>query len=378
MSFSSNSDCLDNEQIKCMVDKVLTLLGGNHNELPLSNKDWCNLLSISIDEYLSAMHNQLIKNQWTALANQNISTTDICTALTQRSHDFAFQFAQAYSKQVGLQSRGDYELKKDYIDLKVGQSIYEIESGREINQVIWMTFNTNKLALNNTLGGGYNNTGYSNWLSDGANSPYYIAPAYDIVLRSQDINIKKQLLGNDKPYYKITATSDGKKLLHLFNYTGNCGGCGGCSSCNKKEKCRIWYHYYDTNTMDEETANKCKSECKDIIKFPYEVKSEDVDFCELNETSKVWIRKYLTALAKETIGKLWGKFGGDLKVGGVDLKINYESFENQGIEEKNSLTLELKEYVESFSNSKILEDAANDADNLNRILKHYPDCIFSF
>ena len=376
VNYNSNG-CLEKEDIKCLIEQVTTLLGGASH---ITDKEWCILLNMAVEEYMAMMENWLIKNQWTSLANQDITTTDICVALTRRSHDFVFQFTQAYSKQVGLQSKGSFELKKDFITFKPNQNVYSIPAGREINQVLWFTGSgVNNLAVSQSMG---NDSGsFGKWLSDPAIDPYYIAPAYDIILRAQDIKLKRQLIGKDKPYYKVTATADGGKLLHIHNYGGSCGGCnkGGCKRCGKVNNCKIWYHYYDTNNLSDDKKKEMMEKCKDIIKFPYEVESQDFDFCDLNKSSKVWVRKYLTALAKEMLGKVYGKFKGEMSIGGKTVNLNYESFENQGIEEKNALNLELKEQIEALSNSQILEQAATDAENVLRILKTYPNgCIFSF
>jgi hypothetical protein len=40
-------------------------------------------------------------------------------ALSVRGFDFTTQYTYAYSKQVGLQTNGPWELKKDYVELKL-------------------------------------------------------------------------------------------------------------------------------------------------------------------------------------------------------------------------------------------------------------------
>ena len=48
-------------------------------------------------------------------------------------------FTYAYSKIVGLQAGGPYQLKQDYVTLSANTQIYEIPAGREINEILWYT-----------------------------------------------------------------------------------------------------------------------------------------------------------------------------------------------------------------------------------------------
>ena len=48
--------------------------------------------------------------------------------------DFETQFTYAYSKQVGLQARGPWELKKDFVQLAPNQQIYEVPDESGIHQ----------------------------------------------------------------------------------------------------------------------------------------------------------------------------------------------------------------------------------------------------
>jgi hypothetical protein len=60
-------------------------------------------------------------------------------ALSVRGFDFTTQYTYAYSKQVGLQTNGPWELKKDYVELEAGRQVYSIPAGREVNEVLWIT-----------------------------------------------------------------------------------------------------------------------------------------------------------------------------------------------------------------------------------------------
>jgi hypothetical protein len=59
-------------------------------------------------------------------------------ALSVRSLDYVNQYTYAYSKQVGHQTNGPWELK-DFVELENGRQVYTIPANREVNEVLWIT-----------------------------------------------------------------------------------------------------------------------------------------------------------------------------------------------------------------------------------------------
>jgi len=376
------SDCLANEEKACLIEDIKNLLTAGVIGVEITPSAWCTLLKFSVEEFVQQIQMWLIENQWNNLAGKSLTENDICFALTQRSNDYERSFAQAYSKQVGLQSIGNYELKKDYITIQEGIQVYEIPAGREVNMVLWLTpsdithatFASLGYGTTGTGGIGYTNIGYgvggTGYMS--GNGAYYIAPAYDILLRAADFGMKNRILQSDLTY-KITAGSNGTKLLHLFSIPNN-GNTIGIRS--ELYGCKVWYHYYDTIDMDAEDKNKCLEECSDIIKYPSDVPLPKTDYCDLNYNSKIWVRKYLTAFAKEALGRARGKFKGKLPFPDADGEMDYESLLAEGQTEKKDLNTELKEWLDKLSSDKQLERRANEAENLNRVLSKYPNGLF--
>jgi hypothetical protein len=370
-------DCLSNAEKQCLVEDIKNLLSGGIVKIELTPQAWCSLLKFAVEEYISDVQMWLIQNQWSSLNGKSLTQNDMCFALTQRSFDYELQFAQAYSKQVGLQSRGSFELKKDYFILEEGKMVYEVPAGREINQVMWLTPSDITHATFASLGygtilNGVGVTGAVGWGGSGyniLNGAYYIAPAYDIVARAADFGLKNRILKSDLTY-KITAGANGTHLVHLY------------STPEKKDLIgirkelygmKVWYHYYDTTEMNAEEKNKCLEECADIIKYPSDVPMTMTDFCDLNSPSKVWVRKFLTALAKEALGRARGKFKGKLPFPEADGELDYDSLLAEGKEEKDKLKETLKAWLDEMTREKIMEKRAAEAENLNKILSKNPN-----
>jgi len=377
------ADCIENTEKLCLIEDVKHLLGGGIRKIEITEEAFCTLLKLSVEELVLHLQKHLISERWSNLVGKPANLTDICLGLTTRSLDYEYDFSIAYSKQVGLQSRGNYELKKDYIDVIEGIQTYEIPAGRLVNRVLWETPSdidqalAQSLAYQNSFGaiGGFGDSFYYTGWGNGAffNSAYYIAPAFDVMLRAMDTGLKNRLRQSDLTY-SITAGPNGTKLLHLYSIPNNGNTIG---ARRQNYKCKVWYFYYDTTDMDAEAKNKCIQECDDIIKYPSEVPLNKLDFCDLNDMSKIWVRKYLTALSKETLGRVRGKFSGALKVPNAEVSMDNETLLAEAKEEKGALILELQEWLMELRSDKMLERRASEATNLNTTLKFVPNGIWA-
>ena len=377
----NSAGCLSVSEKACLVEDIKNLLTGGISKIELTNEAWCSLLKFSVEEYVSTIQMWLIQNQWSSLNGKSLTENDICFALTQRSFDYELQFAQAYSKQVGLQSRGDYELKKDFFYLEEGKMVYEVPAGREINQVLWLTPSDINHATFASLGygtilNGVGAAGAVGWGGSGyniLNGAYYIAPAYDIVARAADFGLKNRILKSDLTY-KITAGANGTKLIHLYSAFESKDMIGVRKELYGK---KVWYHYYDTTDMDAEAKNKCLEECADIIKYPSDVPLTMTDYCDLNSPSKIWVRKWLTALAKEALGRARGKFKGKLPFPEAEGEMDYDSLLAEAKEEKEKLAEKLKAWLDEMTREKIMEKRAKEAEDLNKLLGKNPTGLWA-
>jgi hypothetical protein len=335
------------------------------------------------EDYIQYIQEWLIENQWQSVFGQNIDTMDMAFALSVRSQDYVNKFTYAYSKQQGLQSNGPWELKKDFINIEAGRQVYQIPAGREINEVLWITPPTTRSALFANMGsgadfgfgGGFSQTGAGGGTSAwGGNGGYYIAPAFDTLLMAADMNLKNRIARSEL-VYKITAGPEGTKLLHLLSVPGSnfTFGHGGVGSSLSLIGCQVWYHYYDTTP---ENRNDCRTANPDIILLPNEVPLYRLDFGTFNDATKIFIRQLFIAEAKRGLGRVRGKFGGIVGPPEAERTMDYESLLAEGNEEKRALLERLDARLLKLSTTAQLERAANEAEYLNRALKHNPMGIY--
>ena len=348
-----------------LYTRIKHLLGAPIRSIEIEDEMMDSLLELSIQDYSQYVQDWLIESQWTSLYNLNLDTQSLSRAFISKSLDWETRYTYAYSKIVGLQAGGDWVLKKDYIQLVENQQIYEIPAGRELNELLWFT----PAELNNMLfdpwsfgamggpglGGpaGYSQMGYS--------GSYFMMPAFDMLLRMQEINIQRRIIAGDLTY-RVTALPDGKKAIHLMNTPGGKFDFGNSTLMRGK----VWYWYYDTEGADRDD---CLKSNPDIIKLPSDIPFDEIDWVDLNNPSQQWVRRYFTGYVKETLGRVRGKYSGNLKVPDSELTMDYTSLLTEGKDEKEKLITELMARLERLRPEKQMEKEALLAENLNKQLK---------
>ena len=374
---------IDNEEREKLFRQFRHSLGAPIRQIELTDEQLCTLLEIAIEDYAQYVQEWLIEHQWQSLLGQNVDTVDMAFAMSVRSQDFVSQYSYAYSKQVGLQTNGPWELKKDFITLEAGRQVYQIPAGREINEVLWLTPSPISQALLANyggidygfgggfaqMGGGYGTAGTG---TGGGRSGYYVAPECDILLTASDMNLKNRIIRSEL-IYKITAGPDGTRLLHLMSTPGSKlsfgQNIGGVGSTINLAGCQVWYHYYDTTDAD---VNKCRLDNPDIIKIPNEVPLSKLDFSTFNEPTKTLIRQLFMAEAKRALGRTRGKFGGIVGPPEAERTMDYETLISEGNEERRMVLERLDARLLRLSSTSQLERAANEAEFLNKAIKYRP------
>ena len=351
--------------------KVRHLLGAPLRSVELEDEMMDTLLEYSIDDYSQYVQDWLTESQWTSLYNLNLDTQSLSRAFVSKSLDFETRYTYAYSKIVGLQAGGDWVIKKDFVQLVPNQQIYEIPEGLEINEILWFTQSTLNTAMFGV--GGFAGIGAGTGLGGGGGlaqignmaGSYYLTPAFDTLLRMQELNIQRRMFAGELTYY-ITALPGGKKGLHLLNTPGGRFDFGNAEMSNHQ----VWYWYYDTTDGDRD---KCLADNPDIVLLPSDVPFDKLSWYKLNNPAQVWVRRWFTAYCKETLARVRGKFSGSLKTPDGDLTMDYAALATEGKDEKTKLIEELigaDGRLTRLRPEKIMEREALLAENLNKQLKY--------
>jgi len=348
-----------------LYTRVKHLLGAPIRSVEIEDEMMDSLLELSIQDYAQYVNDWLIESQWTSLYGLNLDEQSVTRAFTTRSLDWETQYTYAYSKIVGLQAGGDYVLKKDYIDLVPNQQIYEIPKGRELNELLWFSRAELDAAFFDPFMGGFGGFGgiglggAAGFSQMGTMGNYFITPAFDILLRMQDINVKRRIISGELTY-RVTALPDGKKAVHLMNVPGGKFDFGNI----QHNEYRVWYWYYDTENRED-----CLAKNPDVVRLPSDIPIDEMKWDELNNPAQTWVRKWFVAYVKETLGRVRGKFSGNLKTPESELQLEYDSLLTESKDEKSKLYEELSLRLERLRPEKMMEREANIAENLNKSLQ---------
>ena len=382
---------LDKEKEK-LFKQVKTALGAPIRKVELTDDQLCDLLELAIGDYAQVVQNFIIESNWASLFGKKtgleMSNQEIAFALSMRTLDMTKDYASWFSKQVGLQQHGSYELKKDFIKLEKGKQVYVVPAGREINKVMWVAPPTTDQSLFANYGGfgvsfgggvmgqmglgaatAFGGTGSAYGMGAGI----WAMPAYDVALMATDLSYKQQLLRSDL-VYKITAGPDGTHLIHLLSTPGSrlTFGAGGLNMY-PLNGCYLWYTYYDTTP---DNVDECRRQNQDVILSPDQVPLDEMDYSYFNSPTKALIRQLLIAHAAATLSLIRGKFSGQVGMINNQLVMDYAQLMTLADKMKDTAMTELKERLQRMTPYETMKKQAELVQSMKEIQKGTPLGIY--
>jgi hypothetical protein len=367
------------EEVRELFDRVRSLLGAPVVSVELTDKQLCDLLQVAIGDYSERVQNEIIANNWMAFYGKNVANAkELAWGFMTRSLDLAKEYSYWFSKQVGLQQEGPWELKKDFITVEEGKQVYVVPSGRTINKVMYVNPPMTDTALfANYMGGGVGwmpglgqvGAGYG---YGGGLGGFYTTQAMDVAYMASDLNFKSRLFRGDLTY-KVTAGPDGTHLIHLMSTPGSKISFGWSGIRNGGigiVGCEVWYTYYDTSDGSEDECMRYHAD--DVILSPDQIPMSQVDYLFLNEPAKVIIRQLLVAKAKQTLGLIRGKFSGKVNIPQAEMTMDYQMLIQQGKEEYDAAMDVLMKRLERMRPVNIIKENAELLENNNKILGYTP------
>lgn len=367
------------QEIEQLFTRVRRMLGAPVRSVELTDEQLCDLLQVAIEDYSERVQNEIIANNWISFYGKNVnSSKELTWGFMSRGLDLAKEYSYWFSKQVGLQQEGPWELKKDFIVVEEGKQVYMIPSGRTINKVMYVNPPMTDTALfANYMGGGVGwmpglgqvGAGYG---YGGGLGGFYTTQAYDVAYMAADLNFKSRLFRGDLTY-KVTAGPDGTHLIHLLSTPGSKLSFGWSGIRNGGigiVGCEVWYTYYDTSDGSEDECMRYHAD--DVILSPDQVQMGQMDYAFLNEPAKVIVRQLLVAKAKQTLGLERGKFSGKVNIPQAEETMDYQMLIQQGKEEYDAAMDALMKRLERMRPVNVMKENAELAESQNKILGYTP------
>lgn len=373
------------DDIRSLFRTVRTMLGAPVRAVQLDDEQLCDLLDVAIGDYSEKVQNWVLETQWLNIQNKSTfqfqNANELAYAMTVRTMDWSRDYSYWFSREVGLQQRGSYELKKDFFRIEKGKQVYVIPAGREINKVMYITPSTTKAALYGNLGtldtgigGGFAQLGNLGYM--GGLTGFYIGNVYDTALLAADLKYKNSMLRGDLAY-KVTAGPDGTHLVHLMSVPGSPNQVGGVAADDtwgwgRYGNCICWYTYYDCGT-NQDDIDKCMVENRDdMIITPDQVPLDKMKYELMNNPTQQIVRRLLVAEAKILLGIIRGTYSGTVKIPDAEMQMDYNMLLTQGTSEKETVLNELKERLDRMTPWNLMEKQSTMNEQLIRVLKNKP------
>jgi len=351
-----------------MVTFVKRKLGDDVLSVELTKKQVWACFEESLLEYGSIINQYQAKSQ---LANLLGATTGSLSGHEQKfpreNLEFMLRRAEPYSMEAGL--GGSYNSVSGSIDLVKKQQdydIYETLKDSDGNLVFSSSLNTtnSKMKIMEVFHFSsqaayrfFDTTSAINYLNNEfafesftPETVFYVLPVFEDILRGGQLDLSNRVRRSNYSY-KIVG-----KNIRIYPMPVQ----------NNPKK--LWIRVqFSPDPLNPGIADPGIYGVSNLSNVPF----GRLTFSRINSIGRQWIRQYTLALCTELLGLIRSKFD-SVPIPGGDLSLNGSDLVTQGREEKTNLKTKLTEMLEELTYSKMLEDEAAAAENLQNILRRIP------
>ncbi len=182
---------------------------------------------------------------------------------------------------------------------------------------------------------------------------FLLMPIYEDVLRMQEIELNDNI----------------RKSQYSFNIVNNKLEIFPIPTDRTAE--RIYFEYISRDSFEHNSQTIQSDSLSDYSDIPYNF----IQYGNINEVGKQWIRKYTLALAKELLGAIREKYSsvpipdGELTLDGAALRAEAQI-------EKDALITQLRENLDEMSRKNVMENKAHESTHQQEMLRKVPLKIY--
>lgn len=363
-----DTDATFQTEADAMVTFVKRKLGDDILSVELTKKQIWACFEEACLEYSALVNQAQAKSQ---LANLlGIETGSLSGAeqkFPRENLEFMLRRAEPYSIEAG--GGGSYTAISGAIQLEQGRQDYDIyselkdESGNLIfssslntphgRMKIMEVFHFNPQAayrfFDTTSAINYLNNEFA-FESFTPETVFYILPVFEDVLRGGMLDMSQRVRRSHYSY-KITGTK-----LRLF------------PKPVQADPKKLWIRVqFRSDPLSAPYDDKSVNGVSNVSNVPF----GNLAYDKLNSISRQWIRQYCLALCKELLGLIRSKFS-SVPIPGGDLTLNGGDLVTQGREDQEKLRTQFNELLNELTYTKLLENQALAADNLQKVLRAIP------
>jgi hypothetical protein len=156
-----------------------------------------------------------------------------------------------------------------------------------------------------------------------------------------------------------------RKSAHSFNIVDNKLEIFPVPAINHPD--RIYFEYMSRDEFEHDSQSIQAESLSDYSDIPYDF----IQYSNINDVGKQWIRKYTLALSKELLGAIREKYStvpipdGEVSLDGAALRAEAQV-------EKDELVKQLRENLEEMSRKNVMENKTHESNHHQEMLRKVP------
>jgi hypothetical protein len=182
---------------------------------------------------------------------------------------------------------------------------------------------------------------------------FLMMPLYEDVLRMQQIEFNDHI----------------RKSAHTFNIVDNKLEIFPVPTDSTFKK--VYFEYMNRDEFEHDSQTVQSDSLSDYSDIPYDF----IQYSNINEVGKQWIRKYTLALAKELLGAIREKYN-SIPIPDGEVTLDGGALRAEAQVEKDALITQLRENLEEMSRIKVMENKAHESTHQQEMLRKVPLKIY--
>jgi hypothetical protein len=278
------------------------------------------------------------------------------------------RMSQQYGTLAGV--GGSTAIKKAYVNLTSSVSTYDLmnqavdsESGQKFNEIFSgsSTIDVTKVFYEATPAiarffdpysvGAQGTLNLMSELGFGNFSPaaqFLMMPLYEDVLRMQQIEFNDHI----------------RKSAHSFNIVDNKLQIFPIPTTTLT---KIYFEYMSRDEFEHDSQTIQADSLSDYSDIPYDF----IQYSNINDVGKQWIRKYTLALSKELLGAIREKYN-SIPIPDGEVSLDGAALRAEAQVEKDELVKQLRENLEEMSRKNVMENKTHESNHHQEMLRKVP------
>ena len=182
---------------------------------------------------------------------------------------------------------------------------------------------------------------------------FLMMPLYEDVLRMQQIEFNDHIR---KSHHTFNIVDNKLEVFPIPTGTG---------------MNRIYFDYMSRDEFEHDSQTIQADSLSDYSDIPYDF----IQYSNINDVGKQWVRKYTLALSKELLGAIREKYS-SVPIPDGEVNLDGAALRAEAQVEKDALITQLRENLEEMSRKNVMENKAHESDHQQEMLRKVPLKIY--